>query len=262
MLKQHVNKIKAQLLNLVDKIKRMKKLLTLALLAVGFGVFGQEDYEELLILKADNNWDKLIKKSAGYTEKDKTKNDPLPYYYLAVGLYNISFDADRDMDNYKNAYKDCMSTIGKFMRKDKDSSVFLDKRDFFSEVKMSLVETIKNDIEAGDYRKAFSWVTKVYKFDRYELGAKYLEGACKHNSGDKSTARYKWKEADEILASTKSVSDWREEDLELLKLGVMESAKCMAESRQMDKAKEMLDKVAPWFETDDDFKRKYNEIVN
>ncbi|MGB0933909.1 MAG: hypothetical protein ACPGU5_06475 [Lishizhenia sp.] len=240
----------------------MKKLLTLALLAIGFGIFAQDEYEDLLILKADNNWDKLIKVSAGYTEKDKTKNDPLPYYYLAVGLYNISFDADRDMGKYKNAYKDCLSTIGKFIRKDKDGAVFSDKREFFSEVKISLVETIKNDIEAGDYRKAFSWVTKVYKFDRYELGAKYLEGACKYNAGDKSTARYKWKEADEIFETIESINDWKEEDLDLLKLGVMESAKCMVASRQNDKAKEMLDKVAPWFEDDKDFKSKYDEIIN
>lgn len=240
----------------------MKKILTLALLAIGFGVFAQDDYEELLILKADRNWDKLIRVADGYTNKDKTKNEALPYYYLAVGLYNISFDADRDMGKYKNAYKDCLSTIGKFMRKDQDGSVFQEYRDFFSDVKITLVETIKNDVDAGDYRKAFSWVTKVYKFDRYELGAKFLEGACKHNSGDKSTARYKWKEADEILAKTESVADWNEEDLELLKLGVIESAKCLVNSRQKDKAKVMLDKVAPWFETDEDFQSRYDEIVN
>ena len=63
-----------------------------------------QEYDDLLILKADQNWEKLIISSEKYTLKDATKNDPIPYYYMAYGLYKISFVGDRP-DEFKNAFK-------------------------------------------------------------------------------------------------------------------------------------------------------------
>lgn len=239
----------------------MNKLLTLLLITISLGTYAQETYQDLLILKADQNWEKLIKKAEKYTEKDDTKKDAEPYYYLAVGYYNISFVSDRD-EEYDNAFKDALSAIGKFMRKDKDGSVFEKHREFFSEVKQYLVEMIRNEIEVGSYRKAFAWVVKMYKFDRDEIGANFLEGAIRYHRGDKTTARNKWKGAVELLDNLESTSDWLKEDYEMLKIGVMETAKIYVQMKQEDKAKELLDKVAPWFEDDSDFQAQYDDIVN
>lgn len=246
---------------LVENTSIMKKLLTLLLLTIGFGTFAQETYEDLLILKADKNWEKLIKQGIKYTEKDDTKNDAEPYYYVALAYYNISFISDRG-EEYENAFKDALSYIGKFMRKDKDGTVFEKHREFFSEVKQYLVEMIANEIEVGSYRGAFAWVIKMYKFDREEIGANYLEGAIRYHRGDKTTARNKWKEADELLANIESTDSWLKEDFDMLRIGIVETAKIYVQMRQNAKAKELMDKIAPWYEDDQIFQDQYDEIVN
>lgn len=218
-------------------------------------------YDDLLILYADGNYEKLIKESTKYSEKDASKNDAIVYYWMAKGYYKISFIADRD-DEYKNAFKSSFTAIGKCLKKDKDGKVYEEHRDFFSEVKKTLVETIKNDIEAQDYRKAAGWVSKVYKISPDDIGAKYLEGACKYNVKDKGTANSIWKDAEKLLENLTGIDGYLEEDKELFKLGIFESCKCFIAMKQDEKARALLGKVAQWFENDEDFKRKYNEIVN
>src|SRR5690606_29310235 len=123
-----------------------KLLLFTTMLLMGASSFAQE-YEELLVMYADGDYDKLVKTAESYTIKDKTKNDPVPYYWLAKGLYAMSKDAEyTSQDKYKNAYKDAITAIGKLQRKDKDGSIYSQYRDFFSEFKLSLYEVIENEI--------------------------------------------------------------------------------------------------------------------
>lgn len=241
----------------------MKKLLLILCLLFGFTKVNAQPplYDDLLILYADGNYAKLIKQSIKYSEKDESKNDAVVYYFMAKGYYKISFVADRD-EEYKNAFKDCFTAIGKCIKKDKDKKVFTEHRDFFSDVKKSLIETIRNDIEAKEYKKAMSWVSKAYKLNPTDIGAKYLEGACKFRSQDKGGANTLWKEAEKLLADLKSLDDYKQEDKDLLKMGIFETCECYISTKQVDKAKTLLGKVAQWYEGDEDFKAKYDAIVN
>jgi hypothetical protein len=243
-------------------MKKLLSLLTGILYSLSlFSQIGDDEYEELLILKADQNWEKLITQSEKLTEKNKTKNDPVPYYYLAYGLYKISFLGARP-EEYKNAYKDALTAVGKMGRKDDDGKVLEEYDEFFNELKYSLLEIIKNEIDAGEYRRAFGWVMKIYKFGRDHIGGKYLEGAVRYRNGDKATARTKWKEAAQLLDELESTDDWMEADRDFIKLGMYESAKCQIEARQMDAAKEIMNLGHKYFEEDEDWKRWYDEIVN
>jgi hypothetical protein len=240
----------------------MKKLILFAISAVfSLTVFSQGEYDELLILKADQNWEKLIRQAEKLTLKESTKNDPLPYYYMAYGLYKISFIGDRD-EAYKNAFKDAIAIIGKMDRKDADKAVFNKYMDFFNDVKSTLFELIRNDLEAADYRRGFGWVMKLYKFDRDDIGGKLLEGACRYRNGDKATARTKWKEAKDIITATKSTDGWMPIDREIIKFGLYETAKCHLDARQPAEAKAVMNLGAQWFEKDKDWKKLYDEIVN
>ena len=241
----------------------MKKLLSLMFILAFFTNLKAQPpvYDDLLILYADGNYPKLIKMCKKYATKDNSKKDPLVYLYLAKGYFKISFDADRD-EEFKNAYKDVFGAASKCRKKDKDSSVFVKHREFFSEIKMTLVEAIENELDAKDYRKAAGWVRKVYKLEKNELGSKYLEGACKYRAGDKGGAKALWKQADLILKGITSLDGKYPEDLALLKMGLFETAECYVKMRQPDKAKLLLGKFAQWFEKDRDFKQRYDDIVN
>lgn len=218
-------------------------------------------YDDLLILYADQNYEKLIKECLKYAEKDESKNDAMVFLYLSKAYYRISSVADRD-EEYKNAYKETFGAIGKFIKKDKGGTMYEENIEFFTEVKKSLLEAIVNELEAKDYRKASGWATKVYKIVPTDIGAKFLEGACKYRLADKGGANALWKEGDKLLTAMTTTEKMTKEDKELLKIGVFETAQCYIDMRQPEKAKTLLGKVAQWFENDTAFKAKYDEIVN
>lgn len=241
----------------------MKKLIAIFyLMSMVFQANAQPPtFDDLLILFADGNYPKLIKETAKYAEKDDAKNFPEVFYWMAKAQYKISFIADRNED-YKNAFKDCFGSISKCIKKDKSGTFYKEHREFFSDVKKTLVEMIKNDLEAKDYRKAAGWIQKAYKINPTDMAAKYLEGACKFRVQDKGGANALWKESEKLLAATKSIDDWMDEDKELFKISMFETAECYIAMRQPEKARDLLGKVAQWYEGDEDFKAKYDAIVN
>ena len=89
-----------------------------------------------------------------------------------------------------------------------------------------------------------------------------MEGACKYRRGDKSGGGASWKEADEMLKDVTSLDSWREADRVIFMNGVIQSAKCLLDSRQTDKAKTLLNRFAPWFDQNNDYKAFYDEVVN
>lgn len=243
----------------------MKNLLFLLICLITFTSNAQKSvkYDDLLVLFADGNYEKLVKSAEKYTLNDKTKNDAEPYMWLAKGLYAMSKDAKYSTDEtYKNAYKDAISAVGKFMRKDKDGALFEENIDFFSKFKGSLVEVIENELSTKNYSKTYGWVLKMKKLSPNDAGNAFLEGACKYRKGDKSGATLSWVTANDLLSKITSVDDWKKEDFKLLELGVFETAQCYIDSRRVDNAKALLNKVKQWFEDDEDFKAKYDEIIN
>lgn len=240
----------------------MKKLVLITILFIaGFVRAQSPTYDDLRILYADGNYDKLIKVSSSYSTNDKTKNDPLAHLWLARGLYKMSLSGNSD-EKYKNAYKEAVAALGKCIKLDKVGDVQREYEEFIQEFKMSLIEVIANDIATPDYKKANSWVLKYYKLDPNSLGAKYLEAACKFRNADKGGANAAWKEAEKKLVALETIDEWSKADIALFKLGILQSAECYVASRQVDKAKTLLGKVAQWFEEDEEFKAKYDEIVN
>ena len=72
-------------------------LLITALFISGMAYSQSPNYDDLKILYADANYEKLAKVAAGYTEKDKTKKDIAPYIWLSKGLYKISLSGTENL---------------------------------------------------------------------------------------------------------------------------------------------------------------------
>jgi hypothetical protein len=219
------------------------------------------NYDDLKILYADANYEKLTKVAEGYTLKEDNKKDALPFLWLAKGLYKISLSGTDD-EKFKNAYKDAIAALGKAMKNDKDGSQLTDHTEFIEEFQLSMATYIDNDITAKDYSKASGWILKYYKVTKNPVGAKFLDGATKYRKADKGGANTLWKEADILLGKITSIEDWSEADKKILQLGVLQTAECYLASKQKEKAKTLLNKIAQWFEEDEEFKVKYDEIVN
>lgn len=244
----------------------MKNVLTLlCLLFITQISFSQAPkYDDLKILYADANYEKLAKVASGYTESDKTGKDVLPYIWLAKGLYKVSLSGT-DNEDFKNAYKDAISALGKGMKYDMkatNGSTIAEHSEFIEDFQKSLFEVIDNELASGSAQKAYGWAVRYQKITNNEAGIKYVMGVCKYKAEDKTTARSLWQEADVILKTVESIQDWSEADKSMLKIGVLRSAAALNESRQQDKARELLNKVAHWFENDDDWKARYDDIIN
>jgi hypothetical protein len=63
------------------------------------------------------------------------------------------------------------------------------------------------------------------------------------------------------MATMTSLDSLTEVDQQIFRTGVFETAECWISAKQVDKAKKLLDKVAPWFEEDEEFKTRY-DILN
>jgi hypothetical protein len=218
-------------------------------------------FDDLKILYADANYEKLVKVAENYTLKDELKKDPIPFVWLAKGLYKISLSGSED-EKYKTAYKDAIAAVGKAIKNDKDGSLLTEYQEFIDEFQLSLVEMINNDLTAKDYNKASGWVIKYYKITRNPVGAKYLDGAAKYRKSDKGGANTLWKEAETLLTGITSIEEWSEADKTILKVGVLQTAECYIAGKQVEKAKSILNKIAQWYEEDEDFKTKYDELIN
>ena len=258
--------VSAQYLKLTMKNNPMKNILTvLSFLFLSATSFAQSpDYDDLRILFADANYEKLVKVASGYTEKDKTKKDPIPYLWCAKGLYQVSLSGT-DNEKFKNAFKDAIKYLSKGMKYDlkyNEGSNLDDHKEFIDKFQLSVFETIDNELNDGNYRKSFGITIKYQKISLQTVGAKYLMGACKYLDQDKTSARTLWQEADVLLKATESLEGWSEADVKMLKAGLLTSGMALKNSRQGDKAKALLNKAAHWFEEDSEWQEKYDEIVH
>lgn len=240
----------------------MKKFVLIgALLTTKLLTAQAPEYNDLRILYADGDYEKLVRASEKYVLSDKTKADALPHMWMARGLYKVSLSGSSD-EKYKNAYKEAIGELGKSIKYDKSGDVQTEYAEFYDEFKNSLVEMIKNEIETPDYKKAATWILKYYKINLTSIGAKYLDGVCKYRNSDKGGANTAWKEAETMLKSVSDISSWSKAEKDLLMMGIIQTAECYISSKQVDKAKALLGKVAQWYEGNQDFKTKYDEIVN
>ena len=242
----------------------MKNILGTLILLLSLNVgFSQKEYDDLRILYADGNYEKLAKVADRYANSDATKKDPWPYMWLAKGLYKIHQTGSAD-PVFKNAYKESINAMNKFMKFDKTGSLLADpdNKEFLDILQNSLVEQIENELAGGNYRKAFGWVNSYKKISNNLTGQILLEGTCKFRTDDKSTGFTLWKTADDQLKTISSLDNWSEADKKLLKLGAMETAECYVSIKKVENAKILLNKVAQWFENDEAFKEVYDQIVN
>ncbi len=244
----------------------MKNIITLICILVGTSMVNAQPpkYDDLKILYADANYEKLAKVASSYCEKDKTAKDVLPYIWLAKGLYKISLSGTSD-PKFKNAYKDAIKYLGKGIKYDikyNEGATLEEHKEFIDKFQLSLQEIIDNEVSSGNFKRAYGWVIKYQKITSNLIGPKYLLGACKYEDQDKATARAMWKEGDALMAEITSISDWSEADVLIFRSGLLYSANAMVKARQADKARALLNKAAQWFEEDEVWQEKYNEIVN
>ena len=96
-----------------------------------------------------------------YTEKDKTKKDPLPYLYVSKASFEMT---DHNTPTVFQGLQIAISFAAKYQKKDKEYKFKSDAEDYIDAFKMIIVEDIENYILEGTeatYGKATGLLKKL-----------------------------------------------------------------------------------------------------
>ena len=250
-----------------DKKKAMKRIVLLFIMLVGisFSTDAQSpEYDDLVIYYADGDYERLLKKAEKYTLSDKTKKDALPYFYLAKCNFDMSKDQEW-LDKYPKAFNDAIKFAGNCIKKDlkAEGTVYEDNIQFFTELKVALVEDIKNLVAEQSFMKLMGYIAKLHRFDKSDIGSYFLKAGAQYIEKDKSGGKITAKEAWERLEAIENVDNWRPIDFEMLKIGATVFCDAMFDHmRQEQAAKDLLGRIKQWLEDDEEFMAYYNRRVN
>lgn len=255
----------------------MKKMLFIATLLFGSiaGTIAQE-YEDLLALVVNEEFEKARKKAGKYMESDKTKKDPLPYLYFAEASYRMSLN-NKYANTYPKAFKEALSYAGKFRKKDKNNAYKEESREFFEELKVVIAEEVENywdqDSEKG-YKRALSLMKKVATFDPDDRGAGLMRAILEILTGNKSEGRKMltkaWTRVEEIGTGSLQFEDMTEQTQYNLKVSLMRYS-VYKKRTDLAKAQSIISFGHQYFyeenedyqkEYDEDFKTLYDELHN
>lgn len=240
----------------------MKKYTLILICLFGFAVFSKAQppkYDDLVILLADGKYEKLIDQSLRYNDKSSTTQDPFPYLMLAKGYYQMSLKGDRS-EEYKNAFKMSVNAIRKFIRKDKGGEMVAEHSEFIEQVKATAAEALINEYETEDFRKVRSSASVYNKVSPENEGANFINAASSFMQKDASSANFIWKDAIPNFLKMEDLGTDSPSDIKVYKAGIIATAKCLIQARQMDKARSILEKGAELIQ-EEDFKKQINELM-
>lgn len=253
----------------------MKKIVVLGVVfLLSMAKFIAQDYQELLVMYVDEDYEKCYDKSIKFTESDKTKNDPLPYLYASMASYAMSQD-HKYSEAYPKAYKTSLSLLAKYRKKDKNYEYKEDAEEFIEKLKFVIMEEADNYMLEGtekSYKKALGVIKKVTQFDPNDFGAALLRGELEILTKNKTEGK---KLVSEAFTNIKTIGtdvqfgDLTESQQLYLKKALMEYAKFQRD-KYPEEAKETISLGHQFFyekrddcllEDNSDFKKLYDDIT-
>ncbi|MFN3343000.1 MAG: tetratricopeptide repeat protein [Flavobacteriales bacterium] len=254
-------------------MKRLMILLAVFLYA-GTNLLKAQEYEDLAALWVDQKYEKLADKAFKYTEKDKSKNDPLPYLYLAKALYRISLDEKlRAKEEFKKSEAEALSYSVKYKKKDKNGIYKVDADKFFAEMKKTYFEQTENYYESGDFKKALAILKKVVQFDPENPGAWIVKAICEFEMKNKTEAVNNANAGVDFVKKIQNFNDLLEPDQDFMRFALMAYANYLVKTKDVPNAKKIIslgyqyysktkDDNGEAIKGNEDYVALYNKLVN
>jgi DNA-directed RNA polymerase beta' subunit len=155
-------------------------------------VFSQEgEYTDLLVYYVDEEYEKCLKKADKYMNKDESKYDPLPYLYTSMTYYEMSRDS-KYTEDYPKAFRNCLSYLTKYRRKDKTYTYKSDAEPFIEKIKLVLAEEIENyklDGTARSDKKITGLLKKLVRIDPDDAGIELMLGVYYAKTKNRSESK-------------------------------------------------------------------------
>ncbi len=238
----------------------MKKLFAVLFFALTIGsalAQTDKDYKDLLTMFVSEKYEKCLYKAEGYTLKDETKKDPLPYLFMSRCYFEMS-KRDEFKVKYPNAFKDAMKYISKYGSKDKERKYAAEYEDFFSALRAAAMAEAETMMDTQKFSKAKQIYDQLLDMDANDAGSQLMLGLALGALKSKKESAAAIDKAKEILVA-KQASKGKEQ-LALLKEAITRHATTLSGSNK-DEAKEWLDYGMEYFAEDKEYKVTYDTIV-
>lgn len=236
------------------------------LLLIGFVLTGMiqaiaqdGEYDKILAMLVDEEYEKVLYKAEPYTLKDETKKDPIPYLYISMAYFEMSKRGEFE-EEYPKAFKEALKYCAKHRKKDKDNQYFTEFSDFFSELRTAAMVSAEIEMDQEKYTRAKGIYKYLVSIDEKDPGAYLMEGFCYMKDNAKKDAALDMETAKKILAED-GVDRLSREQMELLKSAIINVGADYDANGMRTEAREWMEIGKEYFGDDDEFMGHYKDIV-
>lgn len=210
-----------------------------------------DDYNPILFMIIDGEYEKALSKTEKFTNRDKTRRDPEPYFLMSMAYYEISKNESMRED-YPRAFREAVKNAYKGSRYDKEKEYIGNYEDYLTELKTDLMRESRFYYDEGSWRKSVTNAKYVTRIDPEDLSAHLIKGAAEMRSRNAYQAEKTFEEAVKIAEST-TASSISSAQKPFLRFGIMEYAKIAKENGEKEKAQPLIALGEETFEEDTEF---------
>lgn len=223
----------------------------------------EEEFDDLLILYVDGDYEKLIRKAEKYSEDDDTRRDPRPYLYMSKAYYGMSKD-EKYAEEYPKAFRDALKYASRYARKDDEREYWDINIEFINELRAEAMREADLYLSDDD-RRGLSKAARLYRYltdiDPGDPGAGMMYGAMLYKVNRRGEADRIVQEIGPKLPNI-DMDDLSEDQKEMLKFGTIHFSQFLKEQGMLDSARVTMNIIHPYFENDNEFQLAYDEIQN
>ena len=222
--------------------------------------FSQDgDYDKILALLVDEQYEKVLYKCEPYTLKDDTKNDPIPYLYMAMAYLEISKRGEF-AEKYPKSFKESLKYATKHRKKDKENKYYKEFGDFFSELRQLTISEAETLNDQAKYTSSKSYYQNLVSIDEQDPGAVIMLGYVFAKLKSKKEATDNFSKAKKMLEEN-GTDGLAEEQVRLLKNAIMKLATMFMDEGNSSEARAWIELGNQYFEEDKEYQTVYRDIA-
>jgi tetratricopeptide (TPR) repeat protein len=163
------------------------------------------NYEDLLVLYVDGEYEKCIKRSEKYIDDSDTRRDPLPYLYASKCYHEMSkLEEFTSQEEYRKADRDALKYAVKYRKKDKDLAYFHVHEDYWRELNKYAMDMGLMWYDQGEYSKARQIFSRMVGYDPQNPGAWQMLALTQAKARMLRDAKESMATAQELLETARS----------------------------------------------------------
>ncbi|MFZ6052148.1 hypothetical protein [Halocola ammonii] len=217
------------------------------------------EYDELLKLIVDEDFEKALRKCENYQMDDDTRKDPVPYIYMSMAYFHMSKKPEYS-EEYPKAFKDALKYAARFRRKDRDNEYMGEFSRYMSQLReVAIVET-NALLDQEKFIQAKMFYKYLVDIDEEDIGAHLMMAYTLRKSRSKRDAEESEAMAKKLMQE-KGIDHLGHEQKDFLKYALIVYSEYMDSEGMRSQAEDLLTLGKEYFEDDKEYMVTYNTIV-